>query len=257
MAYLWNNPTNTYKIFNFLNSNTALSGGSSKSQLDDLEFDDVSDSNELQMDDDDENRKINESEYTDLLLPKFEGYSRITSKSTEDDIYHDLESSMTPQNMSLEILEQIYGKKDAANVKIGDKSQALKVEDSIAKPKEKGKSSRMNGGVDSETEDEYNYYFSDSESKDDEYIPDDIDNIYASVKLDDELPCNSNSDSDSESSSDTETEATSQRGGESINKIVENLGDNDEEAYIKGCKAKGLTGGNTVVKMSGFNFYPY
>lgn len=253
MAYLWNNPTNTYKIFNFLNSNTALSGGSSKTQLDDLEFDDVSDSNELQMDDDDENRKINESEYTDLLLPKFEGYSRITSKSTEDDIYHDLESSMTPQNMSLEILEQIYGKKDAANVKVGDKSQA---------PKEKGKSSNINGGEDSETEDEYNYYFSDSESKDDDssaYIPDDIDNIYASVKLDDELPCDpdTESTSETESSSDSETETTSQRGGESINKIVENLGDNDEEAYIKGCKAKDLTGGNTVVKMSGFNFYPY
>ena len=48
-----------------------------------------------------------------------------------------------------------------------------------------------------------------------------------------------------------------QQGGESVTKIIENLGDNDEEAYIKGCKSSGLSGGYTKVNSLKFGFYPY
>jgi len=90
-----------------------------------------------------------------------------------------------------------------------------------------------------------------SNSEDDEEIEKENDkNSFAEDSL-------KNEDS-SENSSGNED---NQIGGESINNIISDLGDNkdndDVKAYIKGCKTKGLIGGITKNKIYKFNFYPY
>ena len=251
MSYLWTNPMNTMKIFNFLNhsENTNMSGGSKIKPLSDLEFD----SEEI------ENiTGGNESEYNDALLPTL--ISNIDSESSNRDIEKDIENTIE-QNMSLKTLEEIYGKRDSIN--LNDNSD----DDLYFKNIDGGNDSDVDDDSDDDDDsdvDEYalEYDFGDAEAINDEEVQEDVkefEDLY-SVQLDNDDDSN-NSDDEIYSNIDKDKNKNEnkevQEGGESINKIVENLGDNDEEAYIKGCSAKNLSGGNTEIKTNGFKFYPY
>jgi hypothetical protein len=337
MTYLWNNPENTYRIFNYLNKNYSLeesidtfiskpensiSGGSINSNyknikpLSDLEFDKSIENNNTDI----SKSKItnstiggnNKEEYKDVLLPQLEtdispsdlvnNHSKINNESSFDDIKNDIDSTIE-QNMSLKTLEEIYGKRHTSkNINENDLYDIYNIEGSDL--------------TSSNTSDDEDSYDSDNSEEliveaindkdaqksikdfetinsegpmgtivpnsmpEVETINDDLDNLYLNndSEIDDSDEDlendseNDDSDEDLESKADLEGIADlendsenelenleNQSGGESINKIIENLGNNqnDEEAYIKGCKAKNLSGGYTNIYSTNFKFYPY
>ena len=328
MTYLWNNPENTYRIFNYLNKNysmeesadtfiskseNSISGSSIDSNcknikpLSDLEFDKSIESTNTNISKSKINTSItggNEKEdYKDVLLPQPEtdmspsdlvnNHSKINNKSSFDDIKNDIDSTIE-QNMSLKTLEEIYGKRhtsentnendlyDIYNIEGGDSSSSDEDENNFVDSDDSEE--LIVEAINDKDAQESIKDFETNKSKEHigtivpnsvpevETINDDLDNLYlnndseiddSDDDLDDDLDDDSeNDDSDDDSDDDSENEfenLENQSGGESINKIIENLGNgqNDEEAYIKGCKAKNLTGGYTNVYSTNFKFYPY
>ena len=305
--------TDTNKLIKNENN---LNGGNTKLLFSDLIFDfDNSDDNKFEGGNNDTSLTkftydLNNSDdfsenntNTDMFLPKI--ISKINISSSEEEIKKDLENNednvnynkenkddFTAENMSLAILEEIYGRKfeddedytpispddeitiersknenynskneqssdDFVNISISNNSDniynmyggaELNFDDSLVS---------LSSSSDSSTEEEYENDYIASTNRFNENNNDSIYNIEIESLSDSE----NNESSENEENEENEENKNNQTGGESVNNIISNLGDNkdndDIKAYIKGCKTKGLIGGITKNKVYKFNFYPY
>jgi len=268
-------------------------GGNSKLLFSDLEFDDSS--NETN-----ENTNYsNENDmFLPKIISKV--HINSTEEEIKNDLnYSDVSENENIQNMSITTLEEIYGKRfndefnyedseieDPENEKDKDENENLENKNKDEKDKdedlenknkdEKDKDENLENLInniylnaelddsssssDSENDDSEN----DDSFSDDENIQkakaDELSLYNMELSFDDDLEISKDENKDSLENSSGNENSNTLSGGESVDAILNKLGDNNDDdikAYVKGCKTKGLIGGISKNKIYKFNFYPY